>query len=290
MLNPNPPSARGIFALLFKQNLTTETRRRGENLTEKEKKIEQVQTHLINNQLPPFFCASKILHSPMGKGWPLTALFNSSTSTGHSGQLCSQHTIRSQPAGLCMCFRKLRLSYSNSILTICIRPSPTSRMASQSGNSVCTRSTRKPSRSDNDPNRYNTPASLTGANTSGHPCTNCPYIGRSASILGADVGTDGPGWYFLSWACCLTMSHTSSQSFSSPSFSANIFISLGTLSHEPKRSTNGRTLYLPKRSYSARVGIFWSLRATSAQSQNNVSNLTFLPFPAPCSLQACRAR
>src|SRR5882724_8223234 len=48
-------------------------------------------------------------------------LLNSITSTGHSGQLCTQHTIRSHPLGRWPCRRKLRLSFSNSIFTSCQR-------------------------------------------------------------------------------------------------------------------------------------------------------------------------
>src|SRR6478672_7194498 len=61
-------------------------------------------------------------------------VLNSITSTGHSGQLCTQHTIKSHPLGRCPCLRKLRLSFSNSIFTSCQRWSSIFRIASQSGN------------------------------------------------------------------------------------------------------------------------------------------------------------
>jgi len=37
---------------------------------------------------------------------------SSTTSSGHSGQLCFQHTIRSHSSTLCICFKKFRLSVS----------------------------------------------------------------------------------------------------------------------------------------------------------------------------------
>src|SRR5262249_3907212 len=52
---------------------------------------------------------------------------------GQSGQVCRQHTIRSQPSGGWPCARKLRLSNSNSIRTRCHLPTPIWRFASQSG-------------------------------------------------------------------------------------------------------------------------------------------------------------
>src|SRR5882724_3255834 len=94
---------------------------------------------------------------------PLTAVFSSSTSSGHSCQLWLQHTIKSHLSTGCRCARKLRLSYSNSIRTLCQRSGCTSRMASQSGNSVCTRVTAKPRSRATVPKRKTTPASLVGA-------------------------------------------------------------------------------------------------------------------------------
>src|SRR4029077_3071023 len=61
------------------------------------------------------------------------SVFSSITSSGHSGQLCSQHTIKSHLLGSCPCARKFRLSFSNSMCTLCHTPGATSRMASQSG-------------------------------------------------------------------------------------------------------------------------------------------------------------
>src|SRR5205823_11341449 len=49
----------------------------------------------------------------------LSTLFSSITSSGHSSQLCSQHTIKSQPFGSCPCLTKFLLSCSSSILTRC---------------------------------------------------------------------------------------------------------------------------------------------------------------------------
>ena len=56
---------------------------------------------------------------------PLATLLSSTTCNrfGHSGQLCTQQTITSQPFGSCLCSRKLRLSNSNSIRTSCHLPS-----------------------------------------------------------------------------------------------------------------------------------------------------------------------
>ena len=58
-----------------------------------------------------------------------TTLLSSITSSGHSSQLCFQHTIMSHPLGSCRCRKKLRLSYSNSILTGCHLSTSTSLIA-----------------------------------------------------------------------------------------------------------------------------------------------------------------
>src|SRR5437899_549581 len=42
-------------------------------------------------------------------------VLSSSTSSGHSGQLCFQHTIKSAPSTGCPCTRKFLLSHSSSI-------------------------------------------------------------------------------------------------------------------------------------------------------------------------------
>src|SRR6185437_9715098 len=63
-----------------------------------------------------------------------TSLLNSTTSTGHSGQLCSQHTIKSHSDHSCPCSRKFLLWNSNSIHTSCNLPGSTSFSARQSGN------------------------------------------------------------------------------------------------------------------------------------------------------------
>jgi hypothetical protein len=87
-------------------------------------------------------------------------LLSSTTSilSGQSAQLCRQHTITSHPSGSCLCSLKLRLSNSNSILTRSHFPGTISRLASQSGNAVCIRSTRKPSSAATAPNKKITPA------------------------------------------------------------------------------------------------------------------------------------
>jgi hypothetical protein len=76
----------------------------------------------------------------------LMILLNSTTSmfAGHSGQLWTQQIITSHPSGSCLCVRKLQLSNSNSICTLCNWPRATRRIASQSGNSVWIRSTTNP--------------------------------------------------------------------------------------------------------------------------------------------------
>src|SRR5262249_30600155 len=87
---------------------------------------------------------------------------NSTTSTGHSGQLWIQHTIRSQPLGGCPCRRKLRLSCSTSIFTSCQVCSSTLRSARQSGKPVWIFFTTKPSCHASMPNRNSTPFSFSG--------------------------------------------------------------------------------------------------------------------------------
>ena len=71
------------------------------------------------------------------KMWPsaLRIVFESSiTFTGHSFQLCRQHTITSHPSAACPCRTKFKLSYSNSIRTRRHFPSSHFCFASQSGN------------------------------------------------------------------------------------------------------------------------------------------------------------
>ena len=92
----------------------------------------------------------------------LTIFFSSITSSGHSGQLCSQQTMMSQPFTSCMCRRKFRLSYSNSIFTGLFRSFPATRTASQSGNSVCILSIRNPRLAAMAPNSAITPPSFVG--------------------------------------------------------------------------------------------------------------------------------
>src|ERR1051326_3771319 len=58
-----------------------------------------------------------------------SSFFSSITSTGHSGQLCSQHTIRSHSDHSCPCNKKFLLWNSNSIHTSCNFPGSTSRNA-----------------------------------------------------------------------------------------------------------------------------------------------------------------
>src|SRR5260221_4678861 len=95
------------------------------------------------------------------------SVFSSITSSGHSGQLCSQHTIKSHLLGSCRCDRKFRLYCSNSISTRCHTPGATSRMASQSGKPICICVTRNPRSSAMAPNRNSTPCSFIGPCASG---------------------------------------------------------------------------------------------------------------------------
>ena len=92
---------------------------------------------------------------------PLSAI--TSRLFGHSGQLCVQQTMRSQPCGSCPCNLKFRLSYSNSIRTRSHRSGPTNRFASQSGNPGFIDSTKNPILSAMAPKRKITPFSLIGA-------------------------------------------------------------------------------------------------------------------------------
>ena len=65
--------------------------------------------------------------------------------SGHSGQLCTQHTITSHFFGSCPCFRKFLLSNSTSTFWSCHCPLAISRTATQSGNATCQRFTTNPS-------------------------------------------------------------------------------------------------------------------------------------------------
>src|SRR6478672_6722191 len=60
-------------------------------------------------------------------------VLSSSTSSGHSGQLCFQQTIPSHPSTGCRCNKKFLLSYSNSSFCGCHFSGSISRIASQSG-------------------------------------------------------------------------------------------------------------------------------------------------------------
>lgn len=146
----------------------------------------------------------------------IITLFNSTTSTGHSGQLSSQHTIKSQPAGSWPWLQKLRLAYSNSILTFCSRSSPTTRHASQSGNSVWMRNTRKPSRSASTPNRKITPDSFVGPHTIGRPPVIAPYIGRSIMTFGIRSTADTPWFPPLPLGSLSISATTSAHSVANP--------------------------------------------------------------------------
>src|SRR6185369_15412633 len=109
--------------------------------------------------------------------------FSAITSTGQSGQLCSQHTIKSHSFGSWKCCRKLRLRNSISIRTRCHRPGATSRNASTSGYCVPIHVTIKPSFSAIAPNRNTTPISFTGAKPSADRRNGSPYTGRSFRIF-----------------------------------------------------------------------------------------------------------
>jgi hypothetical protein len=118
--------------------------------------------------------------------FPITAFprqpLSSTTSSGHSGQLCIQHTIMSHPSRSCACLRKLRLSCSNSIFSRRMRPGATSRRASQSGKPVWISVTMNPSFIATAPNKRSTPFSLVGAFNIGAGDSTEPYTGRSSLI------------------------------------------------------------------------------------------------------------
>src|SRR5262245_47534947 len=88
----------------------------------------------------------------------LTTSLSSTTSSGHSGQLCSQQTITSQPLGSCPWIRKFRLSYSNSIRTRWHMPPSIRRNPSPSGNAPWMRDNTYPSSSHKAPKRKITPS------------------------------------------------------------------------------------------------------------------------------------
>jgi hypothetical protein len=98
-----------------------------------------------------------------------------SISSGHSFQLCRQHTIMSHPFGSWPCSLKFLLSYSNSIRRCCHFPGATWRFATQSGNFPCTDSTCKPSLAATIPNSTITPSSFTGAFVIGDRSNGSPH-------------------------------------------------------------------------------------------------------------------
>src|SRR5579859_1711145 len=103
-----------------------------------------------------------------------------SISSGHSFQLCRQHTIASHFFGSCPCSRKFLLSYSNSILTSCHLPGATCRLPRPSGSPrVHSDSTWNPRSHATSANRNTTPISFTGALVSGCRANGGPINGRS---------------------------------------------------------------------------------------------------------------
>src|SRR6476646_7076286 len=172
--------------------------------------------------------------------------FNAITSTGQSGQLCSQHRIKSHSFGSWKCCRKLRLRNSISIRTLCHRPGATSRNASTSGYCVPIHVTIKPSFSAIAPNRNTTPISFTGAKPSADRRNGSPYTGRSFRIFGPEFHPfQGPGDAPPAAArcpCCLVISSTSAHCSPSPFFSAYCNSPPGTCCHEPNLLRSGPQL------------------------------------------------
>src|SRR5579859_1616717 len=132
---------------------------RGETVASNRRKNKEDFMNLLFNHFADFFCAFYQRSS--------VSLLSSSNSTGHSGQLCLQHTIRWHLSVVCPCLRKFLLSYSNSMNTRCHRPGSISRNASASGNSVCNFKIANPSLRATAPKRRITSCSFEGASTSG---------------------------------------------------------------------------------------------------------------------------
>src|ERR1051326_6133824 len=124
---------------------------------------------------------SSPLPERVGPSYIPKILLSSITSilSGHSFQLCRQHTITSHFFGSCPCSRKFLLSYSNSIHTFCHLPGATCRFACPSGYLPHSASTWNPRSHATSANRNTTPISFTGALVSGCRANGGPITGRS---------------------------------------------------------------------------------------------------------------